>query len=208
MFNNLYNYQCIIKLKYNELLNMNKNTKLVGYARVSTIDQNLDLQIHSLKKEGCIKIFTDTISGSKKERIGLSKLMDYLREGDTLIVWRLDRLGRSLKDLIEIISELEKRNIYFKSIQDSIDTSTPTGKFFFHVTGAFAELERNLIRERTIAGLKAARSRGKLGGRPKKIPKSKLELAKKLYDEKEKTVQEICDDLGFSRGSFYNYLKK
>ena len=183
-----------------------KNNKFVGYARVSTLDQNLDLQLHALKKEGCIKVFKDTISGSKKERPGLNQLMNFLREGDTLIVWRLDRLGRSLKDLIEIISELEKRNIYFKSIQDAIDTSTPTGKFFFHVTGAFAELERNIIRERTMAGLKAARSRGKLGGRPKTIPISKLELAKKLFDEKEKTVQEICDDLGFSRGSFYIYL--
>lgn len=191
---------------------MEKDTKeksnLVGYARVSTLEQNLDLQFHALKKEGCSKIFKDAISGSKKERPGLFKLMDYLREGDTLIVWRLDRLGRSLKDLIEIISELEKRNIGFRSIQDSIDTTTPTGKFFFHVTGAFAELERNLIRERTMAGLQAARARGKLGGRPKKISESKFELAKKLYDQKEKTVAEICEDLGFSRASFYNYLKK
>lgn len=183
-----------------------KTTNLVGYARVSTLDQNLDLQLHALKKVGCIKIFTDSASGSKKDRRGLKEVMEYLRPNDILIVWRLDRLGRSLKDLIEIIAELNERNIGFRSIQDAIDTTTSTGKFFFHVTGAFAELERNLIRERTMAGLKAARARGKLGGRPKTIPKSKFELAKKLYDEKEKTVQEICDDLGFSRARFYQYL--
>ena len=184
-----------------------QTTNLVGYARVSTLDQNLDLQLHALKKEGCIKIFNESVSGSKKDRKGLKEVMQYLRPNDILIVWRLDRLGRSLKDLIEIVTELNNRNIGFRSIEDSIDTTTSTGKFFFHVTGAFAELEHNLIRERTMAGLKAARARGKIGGRPKTIPKSKLELAKKLYNEKQKTVQEICDDLGFSRARFYQYLK-
>jgi DNA invertase Pin-like site-specific DNA recombinase len=133
--------------------------------------------------------------------------LENLRPGDTLVVWRLDRLGRSLKDLIEIIGSLDERGISFRSIQDAINTATTTGKFFFHVTGAFAELERNLIRERTMAGLKAARARGKNGGRPKSIPDSKFELAKRLYDEGNMTVAEICKQLGFSRSRFYQYLK-
>ena len=181
-------------------------TNVVGYARVSTVEQNLDLQVNALEREGCVKIFQEAVGGSKKERPELLTLLEYLRSGDTLVVWRLDRLGRSLKDLIEIIGGLESRGIGFRSIQDSIDTTTPAGRFFFHITGAFAELERNLIRERTMAGLQAARARGKQGGRPKTIPEPKLALAKKLYDEKELTVAEICKQLGFSRARFYQYL--
>ena len=180
----------------------------VGYARVSTHEQNIDLQIDALSKEGCHKIFEDQVSGAKSERPGLSECLNYLREGDTLVVWRLDRLGRSLKHLIDMVMDLQSRGVMIKSLHEGIDTNTATGQFFFHVTGAFAELERNLIRERTLAGLKAARARGRKGGRPKSVPESKLKLAKKLYDKNEDTVLKICKNLGFSRAKFYQYLKE
>src|SRR5437868_15191816 len=140
---------------------------LIGYARVSTTDQTLDLQKDALEKIGCSKIFTDTASGAKAERKGLEEALDYVREGDTLVVWRLDRLGRSLKHLIETITTLNNRNIGFKSITENIDTTTSGGKLIFHIFGALAEFERDIIRERTKAGLAAARARGRTGGRPK-----------------------------------------
>src|ERR671937_1108019 len=142
-------------------------TMLVGYARVSTNEQTLDLQKDALEKVGCKKIFTDTASGAKAERKGLEEALEYVREGDTLVVWRLDRLGRSLKHLIETISQLDTRRIGFKSLTENIDTTTSGGKLIFHVFGALAEFERDLIRERTQAGLLAARARGQHGGRPK-----------------------------------------
>src|ERR671919_2610249 len=141
----------------------------IGYARVSTQDQTLNLQKDALKNIGCTKIFTDTASGTKAEREGLEEALEYVREGDTLVVWRLDRLGRSLKHLIETITELNNRKIGFKSVQESIDTTTSGGKLVFHIFGALAEFEREIIRERTKAGLTAARSRGKVGGRPKAL---------------------------------------
>ena len=142
---------------------------LVGYARVSTTEQTLDLQFDALKKAGCSKIFTDTASGAKTERKGLDEALSYVREGDTLVVWRLDRLGRSLTHLIETVSQLDNRKIGFKSLTEQIDTTTSGGKLIFHIFGALAEFERNLIRERTNAGLQAARARGRVGGRPKKL---------------------------------------
>src|ERR671937_2705065 len=142
-------------------------TMLVGYARVSTNEQTLDLQKDALEKVDCTKIFTDTASGAKAERKGLEEALEYVREGDTLVVWRLDRLGRSLKHLIETISQLDTRKIGFKSLTENIDTTTSGGKLIFHIFGALAEFERNLIRERTQAGLIAARIRGKHGGRPR-----------------------------------------
>lgn len=187
---------------------MKHKSTLIGYARVSTQDQNLQMQMDALAEAGCAKVFYDQVSGAKKERPGLNDLLSYLRPGDTLVVWKLDRLGRSLKHLIDLVMELNERGVMFKSLQDGIDTATPTGQFFFHITGAFAELERNLIRERTMAGLKAARARGRLGGRPRVIKDEKLKMAKKLYDQNQGTVQEICDSLGMSRGTFYRYLKK
>src|SRR5688500_18549284 len=140
---------------------------LIGYARVSTQDQHLHLQQDALKTAGCIKIFTDTVSGVKHEGKGLAEAMNFLREGDILVVWRLDRLGRSLKDLIERLTELHDRNIGFKSLTENIDTTTSGGKLIFHIFGALAEFERDIIRERTNAGLTAARARGTKGGRPK-----------------------------------------
>jgi DNA invertase Pin-like site-specific DNA recombinase len=183
---------------------------LIGYARVSTQDQTLNLQKDALEKLGCTKIFTDTASGAKAERIGLDEALEYVREGDTLVVWRLDRLGRSLKHLIETISQLDTRKIGFKSLTENIDTTTSGGKLIFHIFGALAEFERNLIRERTNAGLQAARARGRKGGRPKakalNTPK-KITLAQSLYNDKNNTIDEICKTLNISRATLYRYIK-
>lgn len=180
----------------------------IGYARVSTLDQNLDLQLDALKQAGCIKIITDEISGSVAERPGLKKIKELLREGDTLVVWRLDRLGQSLKHLIEWINELQSLGVGFQSLQESINTMTSTGQLIFHMFGALAEFERNLIRERTKAGLAAARARGRLGGRPKQLESSKRKLAVKLYQDREHTVQEICRMMGISKPTLYQYLRE
>src|SRR5919201_955449 len=142
----------------------------IGYARVSTQDQTLDLQKDALTKAGCERLFSDTASGASTERKGLEQALGQLREGDTLVVWRLDRLGRSLPHLIETVTALEQRGIGFRSLTESIDTTTSGGKLIFHIFGALAEFERNLIRERTLAGLAAARARGRSGGRPKVLP--------------------------------------
>src|SRR5919108_3880986 len=183
---------------------------LIGYARVSTQGQTLNLQRDALQKIGCKKIFTDTASGAKAERKGLQEALAYVREGDTLVVWRLDRLGRSLKHLIETITELNNRKIGFKSITENIDTTTSGGKLIFHIFGALAEFERDIIRERTNAGLSAARARGRLGGRPKAktldTPK-KIALAQSLYDNKDNTIDEICKTLDISRATLYRYVQ-
>jgi DNA invertase Pin-like site-specific DNA recombinase len=182
---------------------------LIGYARVSTQDQHLRLQQDALKTAGCIKIFTDTVSGAKYERKGLAEAMNFLREGDILVVWRLDRLGRSLKDLIERLTELHNRNIGFKSLTESIDTTTSGGKLIFHIFGALAEFERDIIRERTNAGLTAARARGKKGGRPKSplSEEKKLQMAKRMYEDKSISVNDICRGLNIPRSTFYKYVK-
>ena len=183
---------------------------LVGYARVSTNEQTLDLQKDALDKLGCIKIFSDVVSGAKAERTGLTEALEYVREGDTLVVWRLDRLGRSLKHLIETITKLNNRKIGFKSITENIDTTTSGGKLVFHIFGALAEFERDIIRERTNAGLQAARARGRNGGRPKAktldTPK-KVALAQSLYDDKNNTIDEICKTLNVSRATLYRYIQ-
>ncbi len=181
---------------------------IVGYARVSTVDQNFNLQIDALKKAGCEKIYQDKVSGSASERKILNEAVKYLRSGDTLVVWRLDRLGRSLKKLIEFTNDLNDREIGFKSVIESIDTTTSTGKFYFHITGAFAELERNLIRERTMAGLEAARARGRNGGRPKAIDSKTFEIALQLYNEKKISVGDMCNRLGIVKRTFYRHLEK
>src|SRR5438876_9226771 len=156
-------------------------TMLIGYARVSNQEQTLDLQRDALEKIGCTKIFADVISGAKAERKGLQEALEYVREGDTLVVWRLDRLGRSLKHLIETITNLNNRSIGFKSITENIDTTTSGGKLIFHIFGALAEFERDIIRERTNAGLQAARARGRKGGRPKSLTGKKVVMAQQLY---------------------------
>ena len=179
---------------------------LVGYARVSTHEQNLSLQADALKKAGCRKIFTDKASGAGSDRSGLEAALDYVRKGDTLLVWRLDRLGRSVKELIEIIEGLQTRVVGFRSLQEAMDTTTSGGRLIFHVFGALAEFERNLIRERTRAGLEAARARGRKGGRPRALDRQKIELAYRLYDEKGHTIKEICRILGISKPTLYAYL--
>lgn len=181
---------------------------LIGYARVSTDDQNLYLQHDELKKAGCEKFFDDKITGSKIDRPGLDAAIDYAREGDIIVVWRLDRLSRSLKDLIQVVSDLESKNIGLKSIHESIDTTSSSGKLIFHIFGALAEFERNLIRERTHAGLKAAKARGKMGGRPKKLSAEKAKLAQDLYNEKTRTIKQICELVGVSKPTLYKYLAK
>ena len=177
----------------------------VGYARVSTHEQNLSLQKDALKKAGCGKIFHDQASGAKANRPGLQEAEAYVREGDTLVVWRLDRLGRSLKHLIETVTTLEERGVGFQSLQESIDTTTSGGRLVFHIFGALAEFERNLIRERTRAGLAAARARGRQGGRPRALDANKQALLYKLYDERRQTIEEICGVLDISRSTLYAY---
>lgn len=180
----------------------------IGYARVSTLEQNVTPQIDQLKEAGCERIFRDKASGAKTERPGLQEALDFLREGDSLVVWRLDRLGRSLKHLLETVSMLEERGVGFRSLQESIDTTTSGGRLIFHIFGALAEFERNLIRERTMAGLRAARARGRVGGRPRKLDSKKTELAFRLYDEKKYTIKEICQILEISRPTLYSYLAR
>src|SRR3954447_12867465 len=181
---------------------------LVGYARVSTSDQTLDLQQDALTKAGCTRIFTDTASGAQTERKGLQEAISYVRVGDTLVVWKLNRLGRSLKDLITRITELNDRKIGFRSLTENIDTTTSGGKLIFHIFGAFAEFERDIIKERTNAGLEAARTRGKLEGRPKALSPEKIKLARRLYADTGTSVAEICKMLGISRHTLQRYVKR
>ncbi len=180
---------------------------LIGYSRVSTNDQSLNSQTDKLKQYGCEKIYSDIISGSKAERKQLNEMLEYIREGDTVVVYRLDRLGRSLKDLINIINIFQDKKVNFKSITENLDTSTPTGKLMFHISGAFAEFERNIIRERTKAGLESARARGKNGGRPSKITSDKIQMAKSLYENKNIDIDTIVRQLGVCRATFYKMIK-
>jgi len=179
----------------------------IGYARVSRNEQNLELQVDTLKEKGCTTIFTDKITGTTFERKELNAALAFLREGDVLVVWKLDRLGRSLKHLIETVTKLQDRTIGFISLTESIDTTTPGGKLIFHIMGALAEFERDLIRERTHAGLDAARARGRRGGRPKIVERSsKVALAQKLYADKTHDIHDICHDLHISRATLYRYV--
>lgn len=180
----------------------------IGYARVSTHDQNLDLQKDALEKVGCEKIFVDEISGTVAKREGLEKAKEILRKGDVLIVWRLDRLGRSIRDLIDWVTRLEEEGIGFKSLQESIDTTTSSGKLVFHIFAALAEFERNLIRERTNAGLAAARARGKLGGRKKSLNAKERRRAVETYQRKNHTVQQICEMMNITKPTLYAYIKE
>jgi DNA invertase Pin-like site-specific DNA recombinase len=179
---------------------------LIGYARVSTDDQKLNLQMDALQQAGCAKIYSDHISGVKAARPGLSQALEVARAGDVLVVWRLDRLGRSLKDLIEIISKLDERGIELCSLLESITTTNHSGRLIFHLFAALAEFERNLIRERTTAGLVAARARGHKGGRPKALDRAKRQLAVKLYTERQHTIVEICRLMGISKPTLYSYI--
>ena len=180
----------------------------IGYARVSTDEQKLDAQLDALKKDGCEKIYEEKRSGGKKDRPILEECLNDLRSGDTLVVTKLDRLGRTLKQLVELIETFKQRGIHFRCLTDPIDTTSPSGEFFFHIMGAFSELERNLIRERTAVGLRAARSRGKTGGRPETISTDKKELAYQLYMENKRSLKEISESIGISRMTIYRYIEK
>jgi DNA invertase Pin-like site-specific DNA recombinase len=182
--------------------------KKIGYARVSTGDQELDLQIRELKATGCTEVFTDQVSGMKSLRPGLSACLEALQEGDTLVVWRLDRLGRSMQHLVNVVASLKGRGVGFKSLRDgAIDTTTASGELVFNIFAALAQFERELIRERTMAGLMAARARGKKGGRKPVLPDDpKVRTAKKLHADKSISISDICKTLKISRASLYRYL--
>jgi DNA invertase Pin-like site-specific DNA recombinase len=178
---------------------------LIGYARVSTQDQNLELQIEALTKAGCKKIFEDKISGSRAERPGLAKARDVLREGDTLVVWKLDRLGRSVKHLVNLVVELEQQGVQFKSLTDVIDTGTPSGRFFFHVMASLAQMERELTIERTRAGLEVARQLGRNGGRKRQMTENKIRSAKKLLATGV-PPRDVASNLGVSVPTLYRWI--
>ena len=180
---------------------------IIGYARVSTDDQTLDLQRDALQGAGCERIFEDTAGGSA-DRPGLRDALDHLRAGDTLVVWRLDRLGRSLKDLIARAEALRTQGVGLKSLKEAIDTDSGSGRLIFHIFGALAEFERALIRERTRAGLQAARARGRQGGRRKRLDVPQRAHAVELYRSRRHTVKEICELMGISRATLYAYVEE
>ena len=182
--------------------------RFIGYARVSTEEQDLTLQTEELKKAGCTEVFTDVTSGARSERVGLSECLKTLHLGDTLVVWRLDRLGRSMSHLVSTVTTLKEKGIGFKSLHDgAIDTTTASGELVFNIFAALAQFERELIRERTRAGLTAARSRGRKGGRKPISPlNAKVRMAKKMHSEKSISINEICSTLRISRATFYRYI--
>lgn len=171
----------------------------IGYARVSTGNQDTALQMDALEAAGCERIYQEAFSGKSRQRVELTRVLEMLRAGDTLIVWRLDRLGRSLKDLVEIMSELEQRQVGFKSLTESVDTTTAGGKLVFHLFGALAEFERSLIQERTKAGLEAARARGRRGGRPQKLNVTQIRMARAMLLDEQTTKAQVAKHFGVSR---------
>lgn len=189
-----------------KILEASSENNLVGYARVSTNDQNLSLQLDELKAHGCQRIFTDKASGAKHKRQGLDECLNSLSDGDVLVVWKLDRLGRSLPHLVSIVSSLKEKGIGFKSLHDeAINTTTPSGELIFHIFAALSSYELALIRERTRAGLKAARARGRVGGRPKTSTHDPLVLAVKRMYQDAFEIKEICEKLNLSESTVYRY---
>ena len=185
-----------------------KLSSLVGYARVSTSDQDLALQVSALKKTGCHRIFDDVASGAKSIRPGLDRALEYLREGDTLVVWKLDRLGRSLAHLVQTVESLRERGVGFRSLTENIDTTTPSGELIFHMFAVLAQFERNLIRERTRAGLDIAKARGRKGGRRPVVTPEKLAKARKLIEQKGLTVRETALSLKVGKSALYAALSQ
>ena len=182
-------------------------TNRIGYARVSTDKQKLSRQVDELKEAGCVKIFKDKVSGSRSNRKEFNKLVNFLRPGDIVVVTSLDRLGRSLTDLIKTANQLADKEVDILSLKQNIDTSSPTGKFFFHMFGALAEFELSWIRERTVQGLESARARGKLGGRPHALSSDKAAELKKIYDsDTEVSISSLCEMFQISRGTLYKYV--
>lgn len=180
---------------------------LIGYARVSTSEQRLDLQVDALATAGCQRMFTDHAGGGRFDRPGLESALSHLRPGDTLMVWKLDRLGRSVRRLVELVASLQAREVQFASLTDGINTGTSSGRFFFHVMAALAEMERDLIKERTKAGLEAARARGRKGGRPQKLSPQQIKHARLLLAEPETTGVDVALTLGVARSTLYRSLR-
>lgn len=184
---------------------------MIGYARVSTADQKPELQIDALAAAGCSRIFTDYVSGTKTSRPeldhALDHALDHLRPGDTLVVWKLDRLGRSLPHLVEIVKDLAEREVGFRSLQDPVDTTTPGGHLVFHIFAALAEFERDLIRERTHAGLAAARARGRVGGRKRALTPAQVEMARELLADRQRDVASLAATFGVNRATLYRALR-
>lgn len=176
----------------------------IGYARVSTAVQKLEPQIDTLKSAGCKKLFDDIASGARNQRPGLDKAIEFCRKGDTLVVWKLDRMGRSISHLIQMIQQLEKKGVGFQSLTEEINTTTAGGRLIFHLFGALAEFERDLIRERVQAGLKSARARGRMGGRPPVSEKTKR-MARTLMADKSLSVKQICEQLGIAKSTLFKY---
>jgi DNA invertase Pin-like site-specific DNA recombinase len=181
---------------------------LIGYARVSTAEQNLDLQRDALQRAGCDRIFTDQASGARGDRRGLADALSHARKGDTLVVWKLDRLGRTVRQLVEFAEDLRAAGIGFKSLTDSIDTTTPAGRFFFHMMAALAEMERGLLQERTRAGLVAAKARGRNGGRRPKLTPTQIEMAERLLRDPSSTVVAVAATFGVGRATLYRALNE
>jgi len=182
----------------------------IGYARVSTQEQDLSLQLDALQVAGCSQIYQEKITGAKRERPELQKMLEHLRDADVVVIWKLDRLARSLKDLVDLVNQIQEKGAALLSLNDQIDTTTPHGKFTFHIFAALAEFERDIIRERTKAGLAAARARGRTGGRPKGLPQKAQHTAiitERLYLEGVLSTKEICEQLSISKGTLYNYLR-
>lgn len=180
----------------------------IGYSRVSTPDQNDDLQIDALEKAGCEKIYTEVARGARTDRPELEKLLSFVRAGDTVVVWKLDRLGRSIGHLIQTIEDLERKDVNFISLMENINTTTPVGKLTFHIFAALAEFEKDIIQERTKAGLEAARARGRKGGRPKLLSAKKVKMMQELYDSKKIPIADICRQFKISYSTFYRYIHR
>ena len=183
----------------------------IGYARVSTTDQSMDLQVDALQQVECQKIYREVVSGAQAHRPVLEELLENLRPGDVLVIWKLDRLGRSLKHLVELVGQLMEREVGLQSLQDPIDTTTPSGRLIFNIFAALAEFERDLLRERTQAGLQAARSRGRRGGRPQGLSpqaQATAAAAEILYREGNLSIQQIAETLGIAKSTLYTYLRQ
>lgn len=181
---------------------------IIGYARVSTQEQNLQMQLDALSEYGCEKVYAEKASGGNTSRPELDKLLENLRRGDTVVIWKLDRLGRSLRHLIELVSSFDLQGIGLVSLKENIDTTTATGKLIFNIFAALAEFERDIIRERTNAGLQSARARGRIGGRKKALNESQVKMLVQMSSDKTLSIADICRQFGISKASYYNYLKK
>jgi len=191
---------------WHELPFLREHDMKIGYARVSTNEQNLDLQIKALKEAGCEEIYTDQVSGGQKFRKGLDDMMLFARPGDQIVVWKLDRIGRSMTNLIELINDMKGRNVEFGSLQEGIDTSTSAGKFFFHILASLAEFERDMIRERTIAGIAAAKDAGRVGGRPKAVDDRQRDMIWMMYNDGKFSGADIQDAANISKATYYRVL--